>query len=326
MKLSSDPKPVKFRIVSGGEEHSSLDSLRQNFCISDLQKIETQLILWLKRQGAEGEEIAKQLNLSELNSVDDYFAVYKLFFQKEFKDNKIDTPLQLLEYWYDQKRNFENIDQLSRLGFEKDDAIKIFCYRHRNEISGLTDNWLTILKNIHAKTEEIEKWIKDEVKKIEQVDKRDVNITKIKRHIRDVWLRDYDCRHYDPSYSNDEKAILRFSGVCYNCIVRYHMTYNKARKDFCLSSLNYYKSRFTLQKESDFLFNAKYLVLLLLYKHTHLHITDKDWITEFFNGLSLKQNQIAKKYYNAPVTFRADVESLIKKFILNDLFKFIDLE
>lgn len=39
MKLISKAKPVKIRIKSGGEEHSSLDSLKRNFNISDIQPL-----------------------------------------------------------------------------------------------------------------------------------------------------------------------------------------------------------------------------------------------------------------------------------------------
>ena len=85
MKLTSTPKPVRFRIKSGGEEHSSLDSLRHNFCIDDLKIIENQLLRWLKRQGKEGEQIAKRLEvmpngLSNCSSLDDYFSIYQVFF------------------------------------------------------------------------------------------------------------------------------------------------------------------------------------------------------------------------------------------------------
>ena len=86
MKLTSDPKPVKFRIVSGGEEHSSLDSLRRNFCIEDLQKNEQQFLHWLSRQGKEGEDIAQELQamptaLSNCTSLEEFFEVYKILFK-----------------------------------------------------------------------------------------------------------------------------------------------------------------------------------------------------------------------------------------------------
>ena len=37
MKVIAKAKPVKIRIKSGGEEHSSLDSLKHNFNIEDIK-------------------------------------------------------------------------------------------------------------------------------------------------------------------------------------------------------------------------------------------------------------------------------------------------
>ena len=36
MRIIVKAKPIRIRIKSGGEEHSSLDSLRQNLCVQDL--------------------------------------------------------------------------------------------------------------------------------------------------------------------------------------------------------------------------------------------------------------------------------------------------
>ena len=61
MKLQSTPKPVRFRISSGEQEHSSLESLLSCFNYDDLKSLKSQLIQWLERQGAKGNEIAGQL-------------------------------------------------------------------------------------------------------------------------------------------------------------------------------------------------------------------------------------------------------------------------
>ena len=50
MKLIAKAKPVKIRIKSGGEEHTSLDSLKRNFNISDIQPLlDGRLVRWLKQ-------------------------------------------------------------------------------------------------------------------------------------------------------------------------------------------------------------------------------------------------------------------------------------
>lgn len=61
MKLQSTPKPVRFRISSGGQEHSSLESLLSCFDYNELKSLKSQLIQWLERQGPKGNEIAGQL-------------------------------------------------------------------------------------------------------------------------------------------------------------------------------------------------------------------------------------------------------------------------
>ena len=50
MKLTSEPKPVRIRIKSGGEFHSTLDSLRNAFSIDDLKENENekQFMQWCR--------------------------------------------------------------------------------------------------------------------------------------------------------------------------------------------------------------------------------------------------------------------------------------
>lgn len=49
MELIPKAKPVKIRIKSGGEEHSSLESLKRNFSISDINPLlDGRLARWLR--------------------------------------------------------------------------------------------------------------------------------------------------------------------------------------------------------------------------------------------------------------------------------------
>lgn len=109
MRLTSNPKPVRFRIKSGGEEHSSLDSLRHNFCLSDLQQVEKQFIQWLKRQGEEGLAIAEELQimptkLSNCASLDDFLMVYKILFKDTIPLSYFDSLVKLHE-WFSKNPN-----------------------------------------------------------------------------------------------------------------------------------------------------------------------------------------------------------------------------
>ena len=56
MRIIAKAKPIRIRIKSGGEEHSSLDSLRQNLCVQDLWPLITdhRLSRWLRQLGGFG--------------------------------------------------------------------------------------------------------------------------------------------------------------------------------------------------------------------------------------------------------------------------------
>lgn len=139
MKLTSEPKPVRIRIVSGGEEHSSLDSLRRNFCLPDLQKIEKQLILWLNRQGNEGQDIAQELQtmhtkLSDCASLDDFFVVYKILFKDIIP--LVDSLGKVYE-WFDhnQNRYSKNLVSLRSILWGVDENYTISVIEKENRIT-----------------------------------------------------------------------------------------------------------------------------------------------------------------------------------------------
>lgn len=60
MKLEAKAKPVRMRLFSGGEEHSSLESLRRNFSLADVAPLarDGRLSRWLAQSG-QGERAAK---------------------------------------------------------------------------------------------------------------------------------------------------------------------------------------------------------------------------------------------------------------------------
>lgn len=53
MNLEPTPKPIRFRIESGGVEHSSLESLRKHFCWREVKELiqEGRLQEWLRNIG-----------------------------------------------------------------------------------------------------------------------------------------------------------------------------------------------------------------------------------------------------------------------------------
>ena len=84
MKLQSTPKPVRFRISSGGQEHSSLESLLSCFDYNELKNLnKSKLIQWLERQGPKGNEIAGQFeNCDTMPTFED---TIKLFYGSDIE-------------------------------------------------------------------------------------------------------------------------------------------------------------------------------------------------------------------------------------------------
>lgn len=90
MKLIPKAKAVRIRIKSGGEEHSSLDSLKRNFDLSDVRVLlDGRLSRWLKQQGKH--DLATKIEASDkqLLSEDD-FSLCKLFFETEINETVTD--------------------------------------------------------------------------------------------------------------------------------------------------------------------------------------------------------------------------------------------
>ena len=71
MILTPSAKPIRIRIVSGGEEHSSIQSLRANYLLSDIIRLvaDGRLYKWLVQKGeAQSASIAETLMKKELKT------------------------------------------------------------------------------------------------------------------------------------------------------------------------------------------------------------------------------------------------------------------
>lgn len=100
MKIIAKAKPVKIRIKSGGEEHSSLDSLKRNFNIEDIKfLLDGRLSRWLRQQGEI--ELAYNVDgfvINDLENLNGIIRFIKLFFPSELP-NKPFSLLELAEFW-----------------------------------------------------------------------------------------------------------------------------------------------------------------------------------------------------------------------------------
>lgn len=129
MKLKSTPKPVRFRIQSGGVEHTSLDSLLKHFDFKVILDNKENFIKWLERIDREKAGKLKEiLSSGDEKFIDTYNKVLNLFWGE--KDNIINHWIS----WYEnEKENFKHIDSNIQDFPEKLRKIKSFISGNYNE-------------------------------------------------------------------------------------------------------------------------------------------------------------------------------------------------
>lgn len=108
MKLEPKAKPIKIRIMSGGEEHSSLDSLKRNFSVEDLKLLlDGRLSRWLEQQDKKGLADAIRVYTDNHPCPDrDMWEFTKLFFSEEVENNNIQNMEELVNYWFDNRTEY----------------------------------------------------------------------------------------------------------------------------------------------------------------------------------------------------------------------------
>lgn len=145
MKLQSTPKPVRFRISSGGQEHSSLESLLSCFDYNELKSLKSQLIQWLDRQGPKGNEIAGQLK--DCDSMPPFEDAIKLFYGHD-----CDT---IIKNWFETKSanlRFVDLDLI-----KNSQRLLTLAYMNKDLLSHrISDNqWLEAI-NTHDRINDID--------------------------------------------------------------------------------------------------------------------------------------------------------------------------
>ena len=123
MKYHSNPKPVRIRIESGGEEHFSLDSLLRCFNPKDILGKKNELLRWLDFQGEEGKSISEALCKIEDFSTD-VFGIYKAFFNQYIENRHIHKIEELYYSWSKEESYYKNYLFLGEL-YEKETEIEL---------------------------------------------------------------------------------------------------------------------------------------------------------------------------------------------------------
>lgn len=138
MRIIAKAKPIRIRIKSGGEEHFSLDSLRQNLNVQDLWPLikDKRLSRWLMQLGET--ELAHSVESLINEELDEhaYFYVLKLFLKERFDNSQIHDIYSLFGYWHDcEKRTPKNYDSLRKYLLSQYEGAKFIFKQYSEEIS-----------------------------------------------------------------------------------------------------------------------------------------------------------------------------------------------
>ena len=115
MELIPKAKPVKIRIKSGGEEHSSLGSLKRNFNISDINPLlDGRLARWLRQQGESAlADATSKFDSDRLNTLQGKLDFLEIFFENIYSTgDSVKDMCELVKYWLKTpfyKNNGENL-------------------------------------------------------------------------------------------------------------------------------------------------------------------------------------------------------------------------
>ena len=138
MRIIAKAKPIRIRIKSGGEEHFSLDSLRQNLNVQDLWPLikDKRLSRWLMQLGET--ELAHSVESLINEELDEhaYFYVLKLFLKERLDNSQIHDIYSLFECWHDcEKRTSKNYDSLRKYLLSKYEGAKFISKQYPEELS-----------------------------------------------------------------------------------------------------------------------------------------------------------------------------------------------
>lgn len=138
MRIIAKAKPIRIRIKSGGEEHFSLDSLRQNLNVQDLWPLikDKRLSRWLMQLGETELAHSVESLINEEFDEHAYFYVLKLFLKERFDNSQIHDIYSLFGYWHDcEKRTPKNYDSLRKYLLSQYEGAKFIFKQYSEEIS-----------------------------------------------------------------------------------------------------------------------------------------------------------------------------------------------
>ena len=138
MRIIAKAKPIQIRIKSGGEEHFSLDSLRQNLNVQDLWPLikDNRLSRWLMQLGEV--DLAHEIDALSESQLDfsTYFKVLLLFLKDDLVGRHVTELYTLFSFWHDcEKRKSKNYDSLRKYLLSTYEGAKFIFKQYPEEVS-----------------------------------------------------------------------------------------------------------------------------------------------------------------------------------------------
>lgn len=259
MRLIPKAKAVRIRIKSGGEEHSSLDSLKKNFDLYDVRVLlDGRLSRWLKQQGEH--DLASKIESSDKEKlIKDDFSLCKLFFDREI-DNKISNIHSFADYCIDDKRYEKTgVNLFKKLIYQDKHTAKV-VYKTLSLDSFNDVNWISVFskyensgdpeilfflgklwyegegenKDVNKGKSYIDMAVEEHLQVAVEYTRKmkygGVNKSKVQKWIQDNWDSKYknDYIEFDGCFNQEEDNLIRF--VCSSYDIAYsvfHNTYSK---------------------------------------------------------------------------------------------------
>lgn len=216
-------KPVKIRIMSGGEEHSSLDSLLHHFDIEDVcSLLDGRLSRWLKGQNEQelAEYIESIENKEPYNDNRKVDIIKRLFVKEDMPE--CHTLLDVAEWWRkttDYSANCQllyqyivktcDAEELLKIYEKKDDLPYInnwldFFEQHKDEHNADVWYWYGVLSNQNS-------WIEKAAKDGSSLAKDYIQIEEKTAKVNANNLRTIKMRFGDSPYNPDRNMSLSLS-------------------------------------------------------------------------------------------------------------------
>ncbi len=152
MNIIAKAKPIRIRVVSGGEEHFSLDTLRQNLCVQDIFPLirNGRLSRWLNQNGENDlSERIKRIENTSSTELDERtcYDILRILLKDETSRFNAADVYKLYSCWHDSAlRGGKNYRSLQKYLLTRPDGVKYIHGRYKNELSD--EEWMQVFTDL----------------------------------------------------------------------------------------------------------------------------------------------------------------------------------